>query len=355
MVPTRFPDEHPSFIDGDANEERNESLMAGFEQVIVSLRQLDRLDRSVTWKEWMTVFRTALERMPIPLPGQTTMGVQVMDVMAARGRPFRTLFVLGMNDHVFPRIVREDAFLRDRDRKVLAESLGYKIDEKLNGFDEEALLFALLQHSAREHLYLLYQRADKNGRPLIPSFFLSEYLDDVGVHDASAELSIPVRLAERSTLPYFSPHGRTPQESRLREILEGRTLQSMESEDSPWWTIFQNGMEAIQHLERSRKGAGPFDGMINAKSEHWQDLATCYYLQQMSHYPRHYVRMSKKNISIVLLLVGLALIFWGVNENGMLGNELARGLGGGISNKVMMLWIGGGACAVLGALGLFKK
>jgi 1-acyl-sn-glycerol-3-phosphate acyltransferase len=33
------------------------------------------------------------------------------------------------------------------------------------------------------------------------------------------------------------------------------------------------------------------------RHEHWQDLATCYYLQQMSHYPRHYVRMSKKNIS----------------------------------------------------------
>lgn len=29
---------------------------------------------------------------------------------------------------------------------------------------------------------------------------------------------------------------------------------------------------------------------------HWQELATCYYLQQMSHYPRKYVRMSEKNI-----------------------------------------------------------
>jgi ATP-dependent helicase/nuclease subunit B len=97
----------------------------------------------------MVVFRAALERADLPRQGQAQMGVQVLDVMAARGRPFRTLFVLGMNDHVFPRVVREDAFLRDRDRKVLAESLGYKIDEKLNGFDEEALLFALLHHSAQ--------------------------------------------------------------------------------------------------------------------------------------------------------------------------------------------------------------
>jgi len=269
-----FPDEDPSFTGKGTKGERNNCLRAGFEQAVASLRQLDRFDRSVTWEQWMAVFRTALERTPIPLLGQTTMGVQIMDVMAARGRPFRTLFVLGMNDHVFPRIVREDAFLRDRDRRVLAESLGYKIDEKLTGFDEEALLFALLQHSARDHLYLLYQRADQNGRPLIPSFFLREYLDSTGVSDASVELNIPVRLGERSTLPYFSPRGEIPQESRLRDILEGRRLQPMESEGSTWWTIFQNGMEAIQHLERSGKRAGPFDGIIKAQSEHWQDLVT---------------------------------------------------------------------------------
>ena len=82
------------------------------------------------------------------------------------------LFLLGMNDRVFPRVVREDAFLRDRDRTVLAESLGFKIDEKITGFDEEALLFALLRHSARDRVYLVYQRADEKGRPLLPSSLL---------------------------------------------------------------------------------------------------------------------------------------------------------------------------------------
>ena len=98
-----------------------------------SIQQLDRLDQHVTWEEWLAIFRSILERTQLPLFEQTSMGVQVLDAMASRGRPYKVLFVLGMNDHVFPRVVREDAFLRDRDRQVLAESLGYKIDEKMTG------------------------------------------------------------------------------------------------------------------------------------------------------------------------------------------------------------------------------
>ena len=266
-----FPTDHPSFADDGIKDERNECLIDGFEQVITSLRQLDRLDREVTWEQWMVMFRAALERADLPLLGQAKMGVQVLDVMAARGRPFRTLFVLGMNDHVFPRVVREDAFLRDRDRKVLAESLGYKIDEKLNGFDEEALLFALLQHSAQDHLYLLYQRADQNGRPLISSSLLRDYLDGSGTQRSDLELTFPVGLLERSRFSYCFLNSEIPQESRLRFVLEGRSLQAMATEGSPWWNIFQAGMEGIAHLERDGK-AGPFDGLMEAKNMHWQDL-----------------------------------------------------------------------------------
>ena len=46
----------------------------------------------------------------------------------------------------------------------------------------------------------------------------------------------------------------------------------MATEGSPWWNVFQAGMEAIAHLERSGAKAGPFDGLMEAKNIHWQDL-----------------------------------------------------------------------------------
>ncbi len=268
----RFSTEHSSLVQDEAAEERIACLMDGYEQAMASVRTLDRLERQVTWKEWLAVFRLALERTPLPFLGQTQMGVQVLDVMTARGRPFRTLFVLGMNDHVFPRVVREDAFLRDRDRKVLAESLGYKIDEKLNGFEEESLLFALLQHATRDHLYFIYQRADQHGRPLMPSSLLREPLEGSGAQQADVELLFPIGLRERARFSGGGPHAELPQESRVRAILEGRAFQVIGTEDTPWGKILQEGMVATAHLERSGAKAGPYDGITDATGVHWQEL-----------------------------------------------------------------------------------
>jgi len=66
-------------------------------------------------------------------------------------------------------------------------------------------------------------------------------------------------------------------------------------------------------------------------------------------------KILKKNILIVLFVAGIALVLWGFNEYGMFGNKLARSLGGGIPDKVMILWVVGGVAALIGGLGLFKK
>ena len=269
-----LPSDHPSFAEDGASDERSECLLKAFEQAMTSLRQLDRVEQKVTWEQWLALFRSLLERSRLPVLNQTSMGAQVLDVMAARGRSFKAIFVLGMNDHVFPRVVREDAFLRDRDRQVLAESLGYKIDEKMTGFDEEALLFALLQQSARDYLYLLYQRADGNGRPLIPSSLLRDHVERAGAECGDSERAYPVGLLDRSAVSYFSSDHATPQETRLRSILAGRSIHAMVSQGSPWWNLFQNGMDMIAHLERSGSKAGPFDGITDAHSLHWQEQAS---------------------------------------------------------------------------------
>ena len=267
-----FSENSSSSTDAGILDERNVCLQDRFEQVLASVRQLDQLGRQVTWEEWANVFRAALEKAVLPLSGQAEMGVQVLDVMAARGRSFKALFIVGMNDHVFPRIVREDAFLRDRDRKVLAESLGYKIDEKLKGFDEEQLLFALLQQSAQEYLYLVYQRADQDGRPLIPSSLLRGYLHGMDLPRFDVEQSLPSSLSERARVGLWPSQSETAQESRVRGVLEGHTFQPKAPEGSPWWSIFHEGMGVIPHLERSRGKAGPYDGIIDDSQEYWPDL-----------------------------------------------------------------------------------
>ncbi|MGP0593939.1 PD-(D/E)XK nuclease family protein [Nitrospira sp. T9] len=255
----------------ERDQAHRESLAQAFEQVMTQLKQLDRVGTQVTWGAWVEVCRGALEGTRMPIPGQSPLGVQVFDAMAARGQSFKTVFILGMNDQVFPRVVREDAFLRDGDRRVLAESLGYKIDEKMHGFDEEALLFALLRHSARDRVYLVYQRADHKGRPLLPSPLLTECMRDVPGCSEQV-MSVPLRVAERVRLPYFSPGEETGQETRLRYLLQGRAIQTASLEPSFWWILFRHGFKSVAALEKTSTGAGSHDGMMAVEGAHWQEL-----------------------------------------------------------------------------------
>ena len=86
-----------------------------------------------------------------------------------------------MNEGVFPRTIREDAFLRERDREVLERDLGYKVSQKLSAFDEEKLLFTLLAGAAGERLDCFYQRADEAGQDFVVERFLGA---EVVVHGA---------------------------------------------------------------------------------------------------------------------------------------------------------------------------
>ncbi|HEX9284376.1 MAG TPA: hypothetical protein VF879_01800, partial [Nitrospirales bacterium] len=121
-----------------------ELVPAAILSCLASVEKLDVLGEEVSLKEWTNLLVRALERAHVPSEAGDRHGVQVLDVMGARGVPFRALFVLGLNEKIFPRSIREDALLRDTERDVLARDLGFKIALKLDGFQEERLLFALL-------------------------------------------------------------------------------------------------------------------------------------------------------------------------------------------------------------------
>lgn len=63
----------------------------------------------------------------------------------------------------------------------------------------------------------------------------------------------------------------------------------------------------------------------------------------------------KKMIGIILLVVGVILIGWGLNEAGSFGGKLSSAISGSPGDRVLWFYISGGVCAALGAFNLFKK
>ena len=90
-------------------------------------------------------------------------------------REYPVVFVLGMLEKVFPRAPREDAFLRDWERKKLNISLGGRLDYRLAGAAErERFLFYRAVSAARERLYLCYPLTDTEAKDSLPSFYMDE-------------------------------------------------------------------------------------------------------------------------------------------------------------------------------------
>ncbi|GJL55658.1 MAG: hypothetical protein NPIRA02_27900 [Nitrospirales bacterium] len=250
------------------------SLVEVVRHIFEQLEQLDRFQETMTWKDWTTVLLLVLQESSLPLAPGPYRGVRVLDAMAARGLPFRAVIILGLNEKVFPRYIREDAFLRDGHRKVLSETLGYKIDEKYAGYDEERLLFALVQRAAHDRLYLSYQRADEEGRVLAPSPFLRELVHTEHPDTRVSEWALPRRFSDRLDEDLFRDSLLTLEELGLKLVHHGQDFSALLEHAGREPLLLQQGMLAHSDMERSLAKPGPFDGMIGPDDESWRHVVT---------------------------------------------------------------------------------
>ncbi|MBS0152534.1 MAG: exodeoxyribonuclease V subunit gamma [Nitrospira sp.] len=252
-------------------DSRFNSIWQAIEQTWEGLRSLDVLGEELSWGEFVELLQHALERAAVPVSSVSNQGVTVLDAMAARGIPFKALFVIGLNEKHFPRYIREDPFLRDRHRAVLDSTLGFKIDEKLAGYDEETLLFTLLCQSATQRLSLSYQRADEHGRISVVSPYVEQGSRQLGQLECPVE-TVPRRLtdrvAHRPAIRQYLP----PRELARWMVLQGQDpasfFQAM-GEDSELWSHAVTAMAAI---EQDVPSLTAFDGQTGPLPSHWSRM-----------------------------------------------------------------------------------
>ncbi len=248
------------------------------------LAGLDSLAPHVSHHYFLRTFQRWLEHASIPVTDWNLPGVSVLDAMSSRGLPFRALFILGLNEGIFPRTIREDAFLRDSTRRSLETVLGYKISEKLAAYDEEKLILALLVGAARESLYCFYRRSDEGGRALAPSWYLGEIRGAVWGHktvtapvnaeaDPAQERSIPRGILEKEKVsPFDEAQWLIPHELAVRLALQGQDPVPVLKLATQPLDIYRRGLKSMQLLEDPRRSLDQLDGMIGPVPDYWQLL-----------------------------------------------------------------------------------
>lgn len=263
----------------DGNEPAHPDQEMVAEKILALLDQIAALDKAngrVSSNEFSQTFQHWLERSTITASTAGVAGVRVLNATAARGLSFKALFILGVNEGVFPRTIREDAFLRDCDREILERDLGYKVNPKLAAFDEEKLIFTLLVTAARERLCCSYQRCDETGRVLAPSWYLGELKRALSSElDARlTEMTIPRSPRDKARAwPFNTAALLLPEELAIRLSLENRDPGDLVTNFATAPELYKRGRMVVAELDRPAEKLSGFDGAVGPLPAYWEDFS----------------------------------------------------------------------------------
>ena len=100
--------------------------------------------------------------------------VIVGDIDRSRSHKVKAVFIIGLNDGVFPEVRKDEGFLNDEDRAIL-NNMGIEMaNSSLQSLYEEQFSIYKAFSVAEEELYLSYPTSDKEGASLRPSSLISK-------------------------------------------------------------------------------------------------------------------------------------------------------------------------------------
>ena len=144
-----------------------------FQQLISRLDEiLSKQSVQVDFKTFKSLFRKAARSTKIPFSGEPVEGLQVMGVLETRNLDFKHVFMLNMNEDIFPASQRNGSFMPYRIRKAF----------DLPTFEVQDAIYAYL-------FYRLFQRAEKL------DFYYNMYAD----FGLSGEVSRFIRQIEQES------------------------------------------------------------------------------------------------------------------------------------------------------------
>ena len=126
-------------------------------------------DEPATLADFVEIYETGMEQFELALTPPTTDEIIVGQIDRTRSPELRVVFVLGMNEGVFPKMKAEDSVLSDSERRELAaRNVEIDPDTQRRLLDENLLGYLALTR-ASERLIVTRALADEGGRPLAAS------------------------------------------------------------------------------------------------------------------------------------------------------------------------------------------
>ena len=131
-------------------------------------------DEKITIDKYQKIFKIGLKNSGLgKIPG-TADQVILGDVDRSRSHKVRVVFILGLNDGVFPSSNKDEGFLNDSDREILKQDGIELANGTIDNLYEDKFNIYKAFTTAEEKLYLSYSSSDKDGKSLRPSVLISQ-------------------------------------------------------------------------------------------------------------------------------------------------------------------------------------
>lgn len=234
-----------SLFDWGAATEDEAQVREAVSAILRRLGDLDDVEGEVTRDDFLATLDRECDRARMQAVAST--GVSFLDAMGIRGLSFDYVFTVGLNAHAFPRFIVEEPFISDAVRQSVLRAYGHHLPVRRDGYDEERLLFRLIQAAVRKQWVCYFQRSDSKGRHKDPSPFLRPWLKgDVQV--TAVPRGLWARLANGEPL--------TPSERTLVVPDPAAWLRAFGRDPD----LMEGSLECIRELEGRQAGA--FDGVV---------------------------------------------------------------------------------------------
>ncbi len=196
----RLVDFLTTYIDMSALSTSQKAVWNQVLQATNSLSQYADICSRCEPEELLQVWQNALDELTFDQAQAVQGGVLFTDAVRARGLSFKVVFLLDLNEKVFPHATPQDPIFWDAYRRLLRDGLGYWVPLRWEQrMEEEKLLFFIGASSARERLYALYAQYDREDKKISPSMFVAELARACELNwtpDTQPVFQIPRRLSE---------------------------------------------------------------------------------------------------------------------------------------------------------------
>ena len=195
-------------------------------------------DENITFESYMQILKTGLGESKLGTIPMAQDEVTVGDVDRSRSHKIKAVFIIGLNDGMFPSINKAEGFLNDDDREKIKQNGVELAKGTIDRIYEDNFNIYKAFTTAEEKIFLSYSSSDMEGKSLRPSVLVSRIK------------KIFERLKEASDVIYRKSEISTKENTFKELLINLREFRDGNEIDTKWFDVYNLYNESEEWHEK---------------------------------------------------------------------------------------------------------